>query len=179
MPFFLDHELHPFYKNNPQARKQFVGLVGCSNKRIQHRPCKARDMYCGALAKMSIRWLDRNCEKWFIISPVYHLLEPDQIIEPYKGRVSDMPEEDIISWAQIIQRQLREKVGFKTPFLILAGAEYANNLRLPKRYRVSKHFKLLDPCQNTIMGMRMHWLRTHPVLSRKVVRMIKHGEALA
>lgn len=175
MPFFLDHELHPFFKKNPTARKKFIGLVGCSNKRTFHKSCKARDMYRGALARMSMKWAERNCERWFIISPKYHLLEPEGIIEPYKDRLKDMDADDLLAWAQVVTEQAKCRVGLNTPFVLLGGSEYADALDLPKKNQLHPEFRLYDPCPKLQMGLRMNWIRSHPVMSKETVQLIKSG----
>lgn len=178
MPFFADHDLHPFYRKNPKARTRFIGLVGgCSNKRVANSSVRGRDLYRGALAQMSIRWLDRNCEQWYLLSPKYHLLEPDRVVAPYKGRISDLNDDDKIAWAQTVSIQLKEKVGFKTPFVILAGAEFADALHLPEEFRLFPEFKIYDPTPRMMMGLRMNWIRSNPVMSKAVVHKIKHGES--
>lgn len=176
MPFFSDWELHPFYKKCPEIREKFIGLVGCGLQRMADRPVKARSMYKGSLSKMALKWAERNCETWFVISSGHHLVTPDQTIEPYSIWLREMPEDDRIAWGQTVIWQIKKTVGFDKPFLVLAGTDFVQAL-MPeeKRYRTEPKFKLYDPMPRMMMGLRQSWLRHHPVLSDSTIKKIMKG----
>lgn len=176
MPFFLEHELHPFYKHYPEVRHKYVGLVGCGLQRMSPSPTKARHMYKGSLSRMALKWADRNCEQWFVISSQHLLVEPDKVISPYSLWLREMCEEDQIAWGQSVLYQIEKKVGFDKKFLILAGTDFVKAL-MPedKRRRWSDKFRLYDPMPRMVMGMRQNWLRSHPVLSESTIKEIKKG----
>lgn len=179
MPFFAEHELHAYYKDFPERREKFIGLVGCGLQRMAAGPVKARSMYKGSLSKMALRWAERNCENWFVISSAYHLVNPDATIEPYSLWLREMPEEDRIAWGQCVIHDLKKSVGFEKPFLILAGTDFVQAL-MPeeKRFRTESKFRLYDPMPRMMMGMRQNWLRSHPVLSDSTVKEIFKGRVI-
>lgn len=176
MPFFAEWETHPFYKSCPEVRDKFVGLVGCGLQRMSAGPVKARHMYKGSLSRMALKWAERNCETWFVISSAYHLVDPDATISPYSIWLREMPEEDRIAWGQSVLHDIKKAVGFDRPFVVLAGTDFAQAL-MPdeKRFRTEPKFRLYDPMPRMMMGMRQNWIRSHPVLSDSTVKEILKG----
>lgn len=170
MPFFEEWQIHPFFRKNPAARRRFIGLVGCGKKKTTH-PAEARKLYTGGLTRMSIEWMDRNCETFFVLSAKYHLVPSDARIKPYELKISDLDEDDRVAWGQLVASQLKRRVGFDKPFIIMAGNDYIQALNAGL---AETHATIFDPCPKMKMGLRMNWIRTHPVLTKEVVEEIKH-----
>lgn len=170
MPFFEEHEMHPFYRRNPAARKRFIGLVGWGGKNKLDREAPARDMYLGALAQSSFKWMTRNCERFYILSANYHLLHPDKKIQPYPFLFKDLDELDKESWGHVTIEKLAWETELDKPILVMAGSEYIQSLVNAAK---ETQAKIYDPCPKMTMGMRLNWIRSYPVLSKEVVAEIK------
>lgn len=168
MSFFDNHELHPFFQKNPNARKRFIGLVGCGKAKANYA-MQAKKLYIGGLTRMSIEWMDRNCETFFILSAKCHLTPSDKIIDPYDLKMDDLDKNDQLAWGQVVAKQLTDSVGTDKLFVVMAGASYINALTLG----CSEHLKIYNPCRGLTMGLRMSWIRTHPVMSKSVFDEIK------
>ena len=60
-----------------------IVLISCSSMKSENK-CKAQDMYISPLFKLSLQYALSICaDKIFILSAKYHLLELDDVIEPY------------------------------------------------------------------------------------------------
>lgn len=170
-PFFTEAELHPYFTKHPNARKRFIGLVGCG-KAKQSKPAAARDLYTGSLTRLAIRWMDRNCELFFILSAKHGLLHPDTVIDPYNVKLSDYSDEERESWGNWVADELEKLFNYQPiPFMVLAGSDYSNAF-MPKITSLGLHEYVYEACRGLKMGSRMRWIRNHPVLTQKVLKEI-------
>ncbi len=77
-----------------------VGLVGCTkSKRPMAAP--ARELYTpSALFRGRRAYVERTCDRWFVLSANYGLIEPDAVIEPYDQALSKASEPERRSWSR-------------------------------------------------------------------------------
>src|SRR4051812_38638013 len=87
-----------------------IGLVGCVKTKL-HRPAQAKDLYISPLFRGRRRYVERNCDRWFILSAKHGLLEPDSTIEPYDLRLSDCGAVDRRRWSRGALEALEAKLG--------------------------------------------------------------------
>ena len=55
-----------------------VGLVGCVKKKGSS-PAPAGDLYISPLFIGRRRFVEASCDRWFILSALHGLLDPDQV----------------------------------------------------------------------------------------------------
>lgn len=60
-----------------------IGLVGCVKSKLRHA-APARDLYTSPLFRGARCAVERSCERWFILSALHGLVEPDRVLEPYE-----------------------------------------------------------------------------------------------
>ncbi len=120
-----------------------VGLISCGKAKLAH-PAAAKDLYTGALFRLSRAWIESRCPEWAIISALHGLVLPGQIIAPYDKKAD--PKDD--TWAA----STRAAIAAKWPgryFLSLLPAAYE---------RTVEGFRVESPCRGMAMFARMTFL---------------------
>ena len=105
-----------------------IGLVGCVKSK-RSVPSPAADLYVSTLFEGRRRFVERTCDRWFILSAKHGLLEPDAIVEPYDESLVGAPNADRRRWAQRVLAQI-DSLGLEmdsTVFELHAGADYRNH----------------------------------------------------
>ena len=105
-----------------------VGLVGCVKaKRLGI--CPAQDLYVSTLFAGRRRYVERTCDRWFILSAKHGLLEPTSLVAPYDETLKAKGSAERRRWSNSVLGQLRAAVGHVagTGFEVHAGAEYRDH----------------------------------------------------
>ena len=105
-----------------------IGLVGCVKKKLD-RPVPAKDLYVSPLFLGRRQYVERYCDRWFILSAKHGVLDPDAVIDPYDETLKDRPSEVRRRWTQSVLAALDEQIGdfVGTAVEIHAGAEYRDH----------------------------------------------------
>src|SRR5437870_4576126 len=105
-----------------------VGLVGCVKSKASEA-MSAREMYTSPLFRGRRSFVERSCDRWFILSAKHELLDSDQVIEPYNLELKDLSRPQRRQWSQRVLSQLERALGDlgDYEFELHAGAEYLNN----------------------------------------------------
>jgi hypothetical protein len=82
-----------------------VGLVGCV-KTKQPRAAPAQELYTSPLFWGRRTWVERTCDRWFILSAKHGLVEPGRVLA-----LTDLPRTARRSWSALIIRALEEALG--------------------------------------------------------------------
>src|SRR6266567_8408523 len=109
-------------------RRVRVGLVGCvKGKASEATP--ARNLYTSPLFRGRRSFVERSCDRWFILSAKHELLNPNQTVEPYNLELRELSRTQRREWSQRVLSQLEHALGdlCDYEFEIHAGAEYVNN----------------------------------------------------
>lgn len=59
-----------------------MGLVGCASQKLP-RPAPARDLYVYQLFTKASTYVEKTCDRWYVLSAKHGLVRPDDMIEPY------------------------------------------------------------------------------------------------
>lgn len=93
-----------------------VGLVGCvSTKRSE--PAAARDLYVSPLFRGRVGYVDRSCDRWFVLSALHGLVKPETVIAPYDVALSREPPKRRAGWWAMVLSQLRSGLGELSEFV--------------------------------------------------------------
>jgi hypothetical protein len=106
-----------------------IALISCaSKKRPQAAP--AAELYDSTLFRLSLAYAHSlNPDAMHILSAKHHLLDLDDVIEPYDLTLNNMPAVDIRAWAERVRRQLAGRYDLdRDHFIILAGQKYRRYL---------------------------------------------------
>jgi hypothetical protein len=102
-----------------------VGLIGCGKEKLPHA-APASELYIGSFFTLSKEWISKpgRVDEWAILSAKHGLVLPDQVIEPYDLALYTLDYKECIKWGLRVHKQLVERWGHQTIYLILAGAYY-------------------------------------------------------
>jgi hypothetical protein len=106
--------------------RERIGLVGCvKSKRRSAAP--AADLYTSALFVGRRRWVVETCDRWFILSAKYGLLDPGQVIEPYDESLTQMGRPARREWSRRVVEDLQHRLGVldRYEFELHAGSAYS------------------------------------------------------
>ena len=104
-------------------------FIACSKTKRKY-PCMAKYMYMGSLFTKSFQFCKKFYSKQpiFILSAKYGLLTPEQIIEPYEKTLNTFTQKELITWSNMIQKQLKVQ-NIKKPYIFLTGKKYQGTLQ--------------------------------------------------
>jgi hypothetical protein len=102
-----------------------IGLVGCVKRKVS-QAAPARDLYASPLFLGRRRFVERTCDRWYILSALHGLVDPDQSLEPYDRTLKNASISERRAWSTRVLDQLSRAVGDVAglTFEIHAGAEY-------------------------------------------------------
>lgn len=102
-----------------------IGLVGCVATK-QAVPAPAEDLYISPLFVARRAYVEERCDRWYILSALYGLLEPNTVIAPYDFTLKQIRSSERRAWgSSILAALLRLEPEIEgTIFEFHAGAEY-------------------------------------------------------
>lgn len=119
-------------------------IVACGKSKVWDRdpdtgPTRARDTYIGNLARLAIRYAEKYCDRWLILSAKYGLLDPDDTVPgPYD--VTPKMREGVIS-IEKLREQAREKgLLDHREIVVLGGRSYVALIK-----RALPHAEIISP----------------------------------
>lgn len=104
-----------------------VVLIGCTKEKLD-REAPARELYQGRLFTASVAYAEAIGARWFVLSALHGLVDPDQLIAPYDVTLVGANKPDLMTWAAMVSDQLGERLPDVKRFTVLAGAEYLKGL---------------------------------------------------
>lgn len=144
--------------------KPALVLIGCSASKTAGA-AQARDLYTGALFRLSVQYAEDRGLPWLVLSARYGVVGPDQVIQSYDQRLPTDYETRKL-WATNAFLQLRRRGVLDRPVVILAGQLYREFLT--PRLRADSVGPVTAPLQSLGIGQQKQRLK----------RAIETGEAL-
>lgn len=146
-----------------------IGLIGCVKSK-RHVASAARDLYVSTLFAGRRRFVERSCERWFILSAEHGLVAPDQVLVPYERALKNAGIEERRLWSERVLRQIDAVLGSVSGAIveIHAGAEYrdfglAGGLR-------ARGASIEVPTQGLSFGEQLAFYKQHDVASAQDAR---------
>lgn len=104
---------------------QKIGLVGCVKEKAPVA-CPAASLYTSTLFRGRARYVQRSCDRWFILSALHSVLEPETVVEPYDVILDNASRQLRREWSRQRLAQLRDLLGDlgSFEFEFHAGAPY-------------------------------------------------------
>lgn len=103
-----------------------IGLVGCTKSKLPHRS-KAEELYSpSAMFRGRRAYVQRSCDRWFILSAAHGILSPSDELEPYDVTLVGKPLAVKRQWSRRVFGELRQVIGdlADATFEIHAGKDY-------------------------------------------------------
>lgn len=134
-----------------------VGLISCvSRKRAS--PTKARDLYVSPLFVKSRQYVGERCDRWYILSAKYGLVQPDEVIAPYDETLKAKSRTEREKWAAEVWSELASHVRRGDQVVVLAGLRYREFL-MPM---IERHgCQVSVPLEGKSIGRQLQWLSRH------------------
>jgi hypothetical protein len=110
---------------SPDGRK--IGLVGCVKTKLD-QSAPARDLYTSPLFRGRRAWVEQTCSRWFVLSALHGLVDPERVIEPYDVTLGAASIAQRQAWSAKVLDQLEKRLGSLSGlvFEIHAGADYTD-----------------------------------------------------
>lgn len=88
-----------------------VGLVSCTSKKLKHA-APARELYAASPNfRKWVAWVERSCDRWFVLSAKHHLVHPDEVLAPYDKTLDDEPAAEKRRWSTHVVSELQAALG--------------------------------------------------------------------
>lgn len=128
-------------------------FLSCTKEK-ENKKCKACEMYMpSSLFSKSYKYAKSlNPDHIYILSAKHHLLNLDDMIDPYNQTLNDATEDECREWAEECIKQMKDNnINFNAKTYFLAGESYIKYLRehFPNREEVF---------DGKGIGEIMHWL---------------------
>lgn len=128
-----------------------IVFLSCVSMKNDKR-CKAKDMYISSLFEKSYEYAQTlNPDKIYILSAKHHVLELDEMIDPYNLTLNDMSEKERRKWAHEVIRQCYDKgIDFDDEVIFLCGINY-------RKYIVRNFKNALEPVAGLPIGKQLKY----------------------
>jgi hypothetical protein len=93
-----------------EARQIRIGLVGCV-KGKGPTAAPAGELYTSPLFVGRRRFVEGSCDRWFILSALHGLIDPNEVIEPYDASLVSAGVAERRAWAERVLASLDETLG--------------------------------------------------------------------
>lgn len=100
-----------------------VGLISCVSRKRAFAT-EAWCLYDSPLFAKARQYVEKLCDRWYILSAKYGLITPHQIIEPYEETLKTKPRMAREGWAIKVWEQLRPLLTQGDHVVVLAGVRY-------------------------------------------------------
>jgi hypothetical protein len=137
-----------------ESNNRNIVLVSCAAMK-RDCACEARDLYISPLFRKMRRYAEKNAEKWFILSSKYHLVRPEDVIEPYEMTLSNTPASEAKVWANETLGMLKKELYPTDTVTVFAGKQYRRYL-LEGIREICREVHI--PMKNLGIGKQLQWL---------------------
>lgn len=129
-----------------------IAIISCV-KTKQFGEMKAKDLYCSPFFKYAYKYTSQNFDKVYILSTLYGLLEPDDVIKDYELTLNKMSAQQKRDWATRTAKELQAKVSPTDTIHYFCGLNYRSNLIkvLPNPYTT--------PLKGLSFGRQLQWYK--------------------
>lgn len=132
-----------------------ICLISCASSKL---PCKtkAKDLYVSPLFQYGKKVAERDYDRWYILSALYGLVDPEESITPYNETLNDQSALQKEAWAANVLKDLLPTLKLGDSITFLAGDNYRNYLSAAL---TSKGFKCNAPLEGLGLGQQIHTLK--------------------
>jgi hypothetical protein len=133
-----------------------IGLVACSRTKA-NRPAPARDLYVSPLFRAARAYTECHygSDNWLILSALYGLVNPDQVLTPYDLSLHQLTARQREAWGDRIAIELTDRFPAGTVLWFHAGALYRDAIGPVVAHQVR------FPLAGLAIGQQLAWYREH------------------
>lgn len=100
-----------------------VGLVACAAQKLA-RAAPAKDLYVSQLFRAARAYCEAHYDRWYVLSALHGLVEPDTILEPYNVTLNGMSPAEVYTWNVKVLAAMREAIPHDAHLFVHAGKNY-------------------------------------------------------
>lgn len=136
-----------------------ITLVGCGDDKLDE-PAPARDLYQSNYFKLKRQYAEERAPPWFILSALYGLVDPAEVVLPYDKSLDDedVDDEYLKEWDLLVAEQCPD-IGH-ADVEILAGSTYVDAVRETFEMYTGTDGSFSAPTSGGLPA-RMKWLGEH------------------
>lgn len=109
-----------------------VVLISCVSNKLSHQ-AKAKDLYISPLFKNNLEYAHRlKPDKIYILSAKHHLLNLDDMVEPYDLTLNKMHINELKVWSDIVIEQLGREIDLSNDEVVFLAGENYRKFLIPK-----------------------------------------------
>jgi hypothetical protein len=131
-----------------------IALVSCVKSKSA-RPMKAEDLYLSPLFQKSREYVKRHGWRWYILSALYGLVDPEAVIKPYDHTLNNIGRSDRKKWSSGVMEALDDVLPERARIILLAGERYSEFI-VPDL--VERGYRVDQPLKGLQLGRRLQFL---------------------
>lgn len=131
-----------------------VVLVSCVSRKAA-TPQPARDLYTSQWFVKARAVAESVGDAWFILSAVFGLVRPDEVLPPYNRSMKDLRMRERVGWASRVAGSVRASVPKGSRIIILAGEFYRQHL---ENLLLVKGYEIEVPMRGLGIGQQLQYL---------------------
>lgn len=153
----INMNLLPKKPRTPQIRiPSRVVLISCSKSKLAKK-APARDLYTGTLFRRAVCWAEGKGYKWYVVSALYGLVQPDRELDPYDFTLKQLRTRERESWAyQVVAAELTKYVSRGSHAILLMPELYRRYIET-ELIKASITFE--NPVEHLAIGQQIRWLK--------------------
>lgn len=130
-------------------------LIGAGKRKVDEA-APAHDLYTGSLFRLRRAHAERAGLPWFVLSPKYGLVEPDELLEPYDLAMIRQPVAYRREWSATVAVRVGELLGpaCGRTLEVQAGAAYLDPL---EPLLAAAGWTVLAPLRGLNQGQQAAW----------------------
>ncbi|HRH46015.1 MAG TPA: hypothetical protein PKY82_30510 [Pyrinomonadaceae bacterium] len=132
---------------------QIIVLVACVSLKLE-TASPAKDLYCSPWFIKARKYAEKFGDKWFILSSLHGLLEPEQLIEPYEQTLYTARKPERAAWSARVGNKINSTIPPGSTIIILAGKIYRESLE----HLLAQKFKVEIPMAGLGIGKQLQYL---------------------
>ena len=116
----------------------------------------AKELYVSDWFRKARAYVERQGERWYILSAEHGLIFPDTVITPYDNTLNRASVRERCAWARRVMKGLKEVVAPGDRVVFIAGARYREFL-VPELLRMGAEVEI--PMEGMRIGEQLGWLK--------------------
>ncbi|MBW4685625.1 MAG: hypothetical protein KME40_11135 [Komarekiella atlantica HA4396-MV6] len=135
--------------------KEKIYLVAGCGKQLTY-PAAAKDLYYSQHFQACRRYVEEEESRWYILSPLHQVLNPEAIIKPYDKSPYTLSHQERILWARQVAESLIQVASPEIEFVFLTGKLYRQEVTPILQ---ANGYETKVPMQHLAIGQQLAWIK--------------------
>lgn len=143
-----------YQQGTPVDLDHALVFVGCVKSKRPY-PAPARELYISSWFHKARDLVEAHNAHWFVLSALYGLVRPDEVISPYDHTLKRLGVADRRAWSEMVLRQIGPLLGQTPRVVFFAGQRYREFLVEPL---LERGLDVEIPMEGLTRGEQLAWL---------------------